>query len=464
MSNNYMTENNVFEEVTAEVEAENKMGVAPVGKLLFSMAWPAILSMTILALYNVVDSVFVSMVSSKALTAVSIVAPMQMLMVSLGVGSGVGVNSLISRRLGAKRFEDANKAASHSLKIAAFNFLIFLFVGIFVTKPFMAMYTDDPQIYAYGVAYMRIVTIGSVFTMNSMVLEKVLQATGNMVGPMAVSLTGAIFNLILDPIFIFGLFGMPRLEAAGAALATVVGQAAGFCVAFYLVKFKDHEVEIKLKTELDVQTLKDIYAVGLPAIIMQAIGSIMLFGYNAILAASAAAVAVLGVYFKLQSFVFMPVFGINQGAMPILGYNFGARNKKRLMQTYKYGLCAATVIMAIGCLIFHLFPEMLLNMFSADEEMLEVGIPALRIISLCFIPAAFGILTSALFQATGHGVMSLIGSCLRQLVGILPIAYIIYHTAGITASWASFPLAEVIGLVYSAIMLSVLYKKEIKTL
>lgn len=443
---------------------ENKMGVAPIGKLLLSMAWPAILSMTILALYNVVDSVFVSMVNSKALTAVSIVAPLQMLMVSLGVGSGVGVNSLIARRLGAKRFNEANKAASHSVKIAAFNFLVFLFVGIFVAEPFMDAYTNDAAIYDYGVSYLKIVTIGSLFVMISMQMEKVLQATGNMVGPMLVSMTGAIVNLILDPILIFGLFGFPRLEVAGAAIATVTGQAFGLCVAVYLVKYKDHDVTIDIKDKFDWEILKDIYAVGLPSIIMQSIGSIMLFGYNAILASSAAAVAVLGVYFKLQSFVFMPVFGLNQGAMPIMGFNFGARDRKRLMQTYKYGLGAALAIMTLGCIIFQMCPELLLKMFNADEEMLRVGIPALRLISLCFIPAAFGIMTSTLFQGTGHGVLSLIGSFLRQLVGILPIAYVLYHAFGITVSWASFPLAEMIGLVYSCIMMVVVYKREIKKL
>lgn len=444
--------------------SENKMGVAPVGKLLLSMAWPAMLSMTILALYNVVDSVFVSMVNSKALTAVSIVAPLQMLMVSLGVGSGIGVNSLIARRLGAKRFEEANKAASHSIKIAAFNFLVFLFVGIFVAKPFAAAYTKDAAIYEYGVSYLQIVTIGSLFVMISMQLEKVLQATGNMIGPMLVSMTGAIVNLILDPILIFGLFGLPRLEVAGAAIATVIGQAAGMCVALYLIICKDHDVVISIKDKLDWCILKDIYAVGLPSIIMQSIGSVMLFGYNAILAASAAAVAVLGVYFKLQSFIFMPVFGLMSGAMPIMGFNFGARNKKRLTTTYKYGLSAAIAIMIIGFLLFQVCPDILLKMFSADKEMLEVGIPALRLISLCFIPAAFGITTSNLFQATGHGVLSLIGSFLRQLIGILPIAYVLYHAFGITVSWAAFPLAEIIGLLYSAVMLVFVYKKEIKNL
>lgn len=443
---------------------ENKMGVAPIGRLLASMAWPAILSMTILALYNVVDSVFVSMVSPKALTAVSIVAPLQMLIVSLGVGSGVGVNSLIARRLGAKRFEEANKAAGTSFKIAAFNYLIFLLVGIFIARPFMSAYTEDAEVFAWGLDYLKIVTMGSLFVMISMQLEKVLQATGNMIGPMIVSLSGAIVNLILDPFLIFGLFGLPKMGVAGAGLATVIGQAVGMCVALYLIKSREHDVEVRINEELDWKIIKDIYAVGLPSIIMQSIGSIMLFGYNAILAGSAAAVAVLGVYFKLQSFVFMPVFGLNQGAMPIMGYNFGARSKKRLMQTYKYGLCSAIVIMSFGFLIFQTCPGLLLKLFNADKEMLEIGIPALRLISLCFIPAAFGIMTSTLFQGIGHGVLSLIGSFLRQLVGILPIAYLLYNYAGVTASWASFPLAEIIGLIYSAALLTFIYKKEIKNL
>ncbi len=443
----------------------NKMGYEPIGKLLASMAWPAILSMTISALYNIVDSIFVAMISPKALTAVSIVLPIQMLMISVGVGSGVGVNSLIARRLGAHKYEEANKAASTSLRIGFFNFLIFLVVGVLFTRVFMNSYTDDPEVYEYGVTYMTIVLCFSLFFMIQVLLEKVLQSTGNMIAPMITALSGAITNIVLDPILIFGLFGFPKLGVAGAAIATVAGQAVGMTIALIVVFTKDHAVKLQIRGfKMDWAIVKDIYAVGLPSIIMQAIGSVMLLGYNAILSASAAAVAVLGIYFKLQSFIFMPVFGLNQGAMPIMGYNFGARDKNRLMKTYKFGLLTAVVIMGIGMIIFQLFPEVLLKMFSADAEMIEMGVPALRIISLCFIPAAFGIMTSTLFQGTGHGVYSLIGSLLRQLIGILPIAYVIYHVAGVTASWASFPLAEIIGLVYSAVMLAVLYKKEIKTL
>lgn len=456
---------NLETRLAAEENEAGKMGTAPIGKLLASMAWPAILSMTINALYNVVDSIFVAMVSQKALTAVSLVMPIQMLMISLAVGSGVGVNSLIARRLGARRQEEADKAASLSVRIGLFNFVIFALIGLFLARPFMASYTGDAEIYDGGVTYLRIITIFSLFSMVEIQLEKVLQATGNMVGPMIISLSGAVTNLVLDPILIFGLFGLPKMGIAGAAVATVSGQGVALLVATYMVVTKEHDVAIKLKGfKTDWRVVKDIYGVGLPSIIMQSIGSIMLLGYNAILAASATAVAVLGAYFKLQSFIFMPVFGLNQGAMPIMGYNFGAKNRNRLMETYKKALITAVVIMTLGMVLFQLFPDVLLKLFSADDAMLEMGVPALRIISLCFIPAAFGIMTSTLFQGTGHGVYSLIGSLLRQLVGILPLAYIIYNLAGIKASWASFPLAEIIGLVYSALMLRHLYKKEIKTL
>lgn len=451
-----------------ELQSSNdadKMGTAPIGKLLASMAWPAILSMTINALYNVVDSMFVAMVSSKALTAVSLVMPIQMLMISLAVGSGVGVNSLIARRLGVKRQCEADQAASTALRIGIFNYAVFLLVGIFLAKPFMASYTDDATIFEAGLVYLRIITIGSFASMVEIQLEKVLQATGNMVGPMMISLSGAVTNLILDPILIFGLLGMPEMGVAGAALATVIGQFVAMFVAIFMIFKYEHDVEVKLRGfKLDWRVVKDIYGVGFPSIIMQSIGSVMLLGYNAILAASAAAVAVLGIYFKLQSFIFMPVFGLNQGAMPIMGYNFGAKNRHRLMDTYKKALITALVIMTAGMILFQVFPQVFLKMFSADAEMMEMGVPALRLISLCFIPAAFGIITSTLFQGTGHGVYSLIASVLRQLVGILPLAYIIYHLAGITASWMSFPLAEIIGLIYSAVMLKVLYNKEIKNL
>lgn len=453
-----------MEESIKDVVNENKMGTVPVRKLLVSMAWPAVLSMTINALYNVVDSVFVAQVSEDALTAVSIVNPVQMLIIALSVGSGVGINSLISRRLGEKRQKEADHAASAGIRIGFINYLIFLVIGVFFTGPFVSSYAEKgTYIYEAAWSYMTIICVASLFLNIQVVLEKILQSTGNMIAPMICGLTGAIVNIVLDPILIFGLLGIPKLGVTGAAIATVTGQLCGMCVGVVIMIKGNHLVHVKLKGyRLKWATLIDIYKVGLPSIIMQSIGSVMLILYNGILVAySTTAVAVLGVYFKIQSFVFMPVFGLNQGAMPIMGYNYGARDKKRLMDTYIEGLKIAVTVMALGLLIFQLFPSGLLKMFDASAEMLRIGIPALRIISICFLPAAFGIITSTMFQATGHGMLSLFASLLRQLVGILPLAYILIRIGGVTLSWASFPLAEIIGLTYSAVMIRRLYKKEI---
>ena len=450
-----------------EKERVNKMGTMPVNKLLFNMAWPAILSMTINSLYNIVDSIFVAQVSEDALTAVSIVTPVQMLIIALSVGSGVGINSLIARRLGAQRQEEADKAASTGLRIGLINYLIFLFIGIFVAGPFVAGYAEPgTYIYEAGCQYLSIVCIGSVFIHIQVVIEKILQSTGNMIGPMACSLTGAVVNIALDPVLIFGWFGLPELGVAGAAVATVIGQLAGLMVGVTILVRGEHLVNIQIKGfKIDWKVVGDIYKVGLPSIVMQSIASVMTIGYNAILVGySTTAVAVLGIYFKIQSFVFMPVFGLNQGAMPIMGYNYGARDRKRLMDTYKAAMVFAVTVMSVGLILFQTAPNHLLGMFDASPEMLEIGVPALRIISICFLPAAFGIITGTLFQATGHGIYSLLVSIIRQLLGILPLAFILIRIGGVTLSWASFPLAEVLGLTYSAIMLRRLYNKEIKTL
>ena len=446
---------------------ENKMGVLPIRPLLLGMAWPAILSMTISALYNIVDSIFVAKLSEDALTAVSIVSPIQMLIIALSVGSGVGINSLIARRLGAHRQEEADQAASTGLRIGVFNYLIFLLIGVCFTDIFVSGYAEKGgYIYQQAVIYMQIVCIGSFFLNMQVVFEKILQSTGNMIAPMICSLTGAVINIILDPILIFGLLGAPRLEVAGAAIATITGQLFGMLVGAFIIFKGEHLVNIQVKGfKFDWEIVVDIYKVGLPSIVMQSIGSVMIIFYNMILVAySTTAVAVLGVYFKIQSFVFMPVFGLNQGAMPIMGYNYGAAKKDRLMQTYKEALKIALLVMALGLLLFQALPKQLLLMFDASADMLAIGVPALRIISLCFLPAAFGIITGTLFQGTGHGVYSLLCSVIRQLIGILPLAFILIRIGGVTLSWASFPLAELLGLAYSALMLQRLYKNEISKL
>ena len=446
---------------------ENKMGVLPIRPLLLGMAWPAILSMTISALYNLVDSIFVAKLSEDALTAVSIVSPIQMLIIALSVGSGVGINSLIARRLGAHRQEEADQAASTGLRIGVFNYLVFLLIGVCFTGIFVSGYAEKGgYIYQQAVIYMQIVCIGSFFLNMQVVFEKILQSTGNMIAPMICSLTGAVINIILDPILIFGLLGAPRLEVAGAAIATITGQLFGMLVGAFIIFKGEHLVNIQVKGfKFDWEIVADIYKVGLPSIVMQSIGSVMIIFYNMILVVySTTAVAVLGVYFKIQSFVFMPVFGLNQGAMPIMGYNYGAAKKDRLMQTYKEALKIALLVMALGLLLFQALPKQLLLMFDASADMLAIGVPALRIISLCFLPAAFGIITGTLFQATGHGVYSLLCSVIRQLIGILPLAYLLIRIGGVTLSWASFPLAELLGLAYSALMLQRLYKNEISKL
>ena len=441
------------------------MGTEPVPGLLVKMSWPAILSMTIAALYNVVDSIFVSWLSTDALTGISYVLPLQLLMISVAVGTGVGANSLIARRLGARRYEEADLTAETSIWLAFFSWIVFLMIGLFVSRPFMAFYTDDEEIFSYGVEYLTIVTTMSFCILTEITLEKILQATGNMIAPMIISMSGCITNIILDPILIFGKFGMPRLEVRGAAIATVIGQAVSLIVAIFIIRRQENAVSIRMtRFKLNWEIIRDIYAVGLPTMVMQSIGSIMLIGYNWIISATPVAVAVLGIYFKIESFVFMPLFGLQQGALPLLGYNFGARNKKRMEETFKVALIIGVVIMVLGTLLFQLFPEVILGLFDADDKMMKIGVTALREISICFIPAAFGVTIETVFQATGHGVYSLIGSVIRQLVGILPLAYFLYNTYGIMYTWYSFPIAELLGLAYMLIMLYVLYEREIKNI
>ena len=454
-----------MDQLTQSTEKTNKMGTMPIGSLLLSMAWPPTLSMSINALYNVVDSVFVAMLSEEALTAVSLVMPLQMLMVAIGVGTGVGVNSLIARRLGEQRVDEASLAASVGIRLAFVNYFVMALIGIFLSSAFIGGFTKDPAVFDGATTYLKIITICSIFFMLQLATEKIIQSTGQMVLSMIVTITGAVVNLVLDPILIFGLLGAPKLGIAGAAIATVIGQAASSCVALYICLRKISSIHIKIfGFRTDRKTIRDIYNVGLPSMVMMSINSIMVLGYNAILAAHATAIAVLGIYFKLQSIILMPVFGVNQAAMPILGYNFGARKKCRFMETYRKGLGASVIIMIMGMALFQLFPRELLMIFSASDNMFEIGIPALRIISLCFVPAAFGIMRSTVFQATGNGIYSLIASIVRQLIGILPIAYILMQIDGVTLSWYSFPLAEIMGFVLSTIFFRKLYNAKISQL
>ena len=443
-----------------------RMGYMPVGRLLATMSGPAIFSMLINALYNIIDSIFVAQVGEDALTAVTIGGPIQFFMVSMGVGTGVGINSLISRRLGAKKFEDANNAANSGLKLAMFNWLIFLVFGIFFAKPFIEIFSNDPSIVKQGVSYLSIVTVISCFCMLELLLEKTFQATGNMVYPMITMIIGALVNTIVDPILIFGLLGAPKLGVTGAAISTVFAQFVSMSVGIYFIKRKNIGLKVNLlDLKIDFKIVKEIYKVGAPSIIMQSLSSVMLFGINIILAAfSSTAVAVMGIYGRLQMFIFMPVFGINQGALPIMGYNFGAKSKKRLMDTYKLANIGAFTIMGVGLLIMQIFPDLLLKMFNASPEMYEIGIKALRSISWCFLPAGYGIITAGMMQATGYGFSSMWGSIIRQFVGILPLAYIFGKIGGLDLVWWAFPSAEILGLLYYMMFMYILNKRAFSKL
>ena len=443
-----------------------RMGYMPVGRLLATMSGPAIFSMLINALYNIIDSIFVAQIGEDALTAVTIGGPIQFFMVSMGVGTGVGINSLISRRLGAKKFEDANNAANSGLKLAMFNWLIFLVFGIFFAKSFIEIFSNDPSIVKQGVSYLSIVTVFSCFCMLELLLEKTFQATGNMVYPMITMITGALVNTIVDPILIFGLLGAPKLGVTGAAISTVFAQFVCMSVGIYFIKRKNTGLKVNLlDLKIDFKIVKEIYKVGAPSIIMQSLSSVMLFGINIILAAfSSTAVAVMGIYGRLQMFIFMPVFGINQGALPIMGYNFGAKSKKRLMDTYKLANIGAFTIMSVGLLIMQIFPDLLLKMFNASPEMYEIGIKALRSISWCFLPAGYGIITAGMMQATGYGFSSMWGSIIRQFFGILPLAYIFGKIGGLDLVWWAFPSAEILGLLYYMMFMYILNKRAFSKL
>ncbi len=448
-----------------EESKQIRMGTKPMLPLVLSMALPAMMSMLVQALYNIVDSYFVAKVSEDALTAVSLVFPVQNLLIAIAIGTGVGLNSLISRRLGEGRFKDARSAATHGLLLAVFNWLFFALIGLFFSRAFLSLFIDKAAVVEMGTQYMSIVCIASLGLCMEGAIEKTLQGTGNMIYPMLSQLIGAVTNIILDPIFIFGLFGVPKLGVAGAAIATVLGQSFAMLFLFYVLARKEKVLKISLKGfQFHGGMVKEIYAVGFPSIIMQSIGSVMTMGMNAILIKfTETAVAFFGVYFKLQSFVFMPVFGLNQGVMPVIGYNFGARKRKRVTSAVTVGCSIAVLIMAAGMVLFWAIPAELLGIFNASPTMLQIGVPALRTISLCFVPAALGIMFSTAFQALGHGFNSLLISVLRQLVVLLPAAFLLADI-GLDAVWFSFPLAECASFAASIYLYWKLYREVIRPL
>ena len=442
---------------------ENKMGVMPLNRLLISMSVPMMISMLVQALYNIVDSMFVAQLSENALTAVSLAFPAQNLMIAVATGTGVGVNAALSRNLGEKNFERANKIADHALFLAALSYVVFALFGLCFARQFFRLQTDIEEIVDLGTTYLRVCTIASFGLFMEIACERLLQSTGKTIYSMYTQGLGAIINIVLDPILIFGYFGAPALGIAGAAGATVIGQIIAFCLGFFFNNTRNLEITISLRDfKPNSEIISHIYAVGIPSIIMASIGSIMTFGMNKILIAfSSTATAVFGIYFKLQSFVFMPVFGLNNGTVPIIAYNYGAGKPDRIMGTLKLAAMYAVTIMLIGLAVVQLIPDKLLMIFSASDTMLSIGIPALRTISLSFLFAGFSIVCSSMFQALGHGMLSLWISVFRQLVVLLPVAFVFAKLGGLHVVWFAFPIAEVFAIIFSAVCLGYVYRKEI---
>ena len=442
---------------------ENKMGTMPIKKLLINMSLPIMISMLVQALYNVVDSIFVAQISENALTAVSLAFPVQNLMIAIAVGTGVGTNALLSRALGEKDFKKVNDLASNAVLLGVFSYVVFSILGLLFSKAYFRFQTNDAQIIEYGVAYLSIICIGSIGKFLQIVFERLLQSTGKTIYTMITQSTGAIINIILDPILIFGLFGMPRMGTAGAAIATVIGQIVAAILAIIFNLKVNKEIEINMKGfKPNLEIIKSIYAIGIPSIIMMSITSVTTYGLNNILKKfSSTAIAVLGVYFKLQSFIFMPVFGLTNGMVPIIAYNYGAREKERLIETIKLSMLYGLGIMTFGIVMIQLFPEKILALFNASKNMLSIGVPALRIISLGYLFAGFSIVASSVYQALGNGVLSLTNAISRQLVVLLPAAYLLSLLGNVNRIWWSFPIAEIMSLVLSIIFLRYIYNQKI---
>lgn len=446
---------------------ENKMGVMPVKKLIVNMSVPMMISMLVQALYNVVDSVFVAMLSENALTAVTLAFPLQNLMIAVGAGTGVGVNAMLSRALGEKKYERSDKAANTAILLAIMSAIVFLILGLTITKPFINTQTTDPEIRQLGYTYLGIVMTIGIGIFMQVTFERLLQSTGRTNLSMISQMTGAIFNIIFDPILIFGLGPFPKMGVAGAAYATVCGQCVAACLGLYLNLRHNHELHFSMKKVLhpEAKIIGKIYAVGVPSILMMAIGSVMTYCMNMILKAfSSTAIAVFGAYFKLQSFFFMPVFGLNNGLIPVLAYNLGARKRSRIDEALKFALELAVCIMLCGTIVLEIFPTQLLSLFSPSKDMLRMGIPALRTIAIHFPIAACGIIMSSIFQAFSRSIYSLFVSLGRQLVILIPVAWLLAQTGNVNNVWWCYPIAEVVSFILSLIFFKKVYREEVKTL
>ena len=445
---------------------ENKMGIMPIGKLVFNMSLPMMVSMMVQALYNIVDSIFVAKLSENALTAVSLAFPLQTLLIAVATGTGVGMNALLSKSLGEKDFKKANKTATNAAFIYAVSYIIFLILGFTVVKPLYRSQVGsaDAEIMTMGVDYLSTVMIFSFGIFTQVFFERLLTSTGRTIFSMTSQLSGAVTNIILDPILIFGMFGAPKMGVTGAAVATVIGQCVAGLVAGTCNHKFNHEVRFQFKGfKPDFKIIGTIYAVGIPSIIMQSIGSVMTYCMNRILIEfSSTATAVFGVYFKLQSFFFMPVFGLNNGITPIIAYNYGARQRKRMVKTIKVSLATAFCLTFIGFVLFESIPQALLGLFNASDDMLKIGVPALRTIGVHYLIAWFCIIAGTVFQALGKAVFSMVVSIMRQLVVLVPAAYLLAKFGGLHMVWWSFPIAEVMSFIVSLTFLIKIWNDIIK--
>lgn len=438
----------------------------PIFKLVVNMSLPMIISMLVQALYNVVDSMFVSRVSENALTAVSLAFPAQNLMIGVATGTAVGVNALLSKSLGEKNYKKANQIAENGIFLSLIGFLIFLVFGLFGTEIFFRTQTDVEDIISSGIDYLRVCCCFSFGIFGQIIFERLMQSTGRTFYTMITQGIGAIINIILDPIFIFGYFGLPAMGAKGAAIATVIGQIVAFIIAGVLNKKKNSDLNLKLKEfRPNLKIIGKIYSIGIPSIIMVAVGSVMTFSINKIVIAfTETAAAVFGVYFKLQSFVFMPLFGMNNGVIPIISFNYGARNKQRVMKTIGVAILFAVFFMSLGLASMQIFPKELLSIFNASEQMNQIGVPALKTISLSYVFAGFSVVLISVFQAFGKGLFSMSISIARQLVVLVPCAYLLSKTGVLDNVWWAFPIAEVMSVLVAAIFFVYLYKKVISRL
>ncbi len=453
-------------ENTASMPKENKLGTMPIKKLVITMALPLIISNLVQSLYNIVDSVFVAQINESATKAVSLAFPVQMLIIALAIGTGVGMSSLMSRKLGEKDFKNANIAANQGFFLAVCSFLLFFVFGLFFAGKFFSSMTDNAEIAGMGTSYLEICCCASIGIFIQINCERILQGTGNATWSMIVQLIGAIINIILDPVFIFGYLGLPAMGVAGAAIATVIGQIVGAISAVVIVLKKVKDVHISFKEMLPHGgMILTIYKVGFPSIIMQALNSVILTIINGILMpVSELSVWILGVYFKIQSFVFMPVFGLNNGVIPITAYNYGAKKRGRIIETIRFSTAIALSIMALGTVLFWAIPNVLLSMFNPSEETMNAGCAAFRIISSSFIFSGVSIVFSAVFQALGKGFSSLLISAIRQAVVLLPAIIVLLYTAGSSYIWFAYPIAELVAAVLSVAIMIFTYKKHIKVI